>query len=198
MGEASQKRQWKWALACWALPLVVGLVVAAAYALNGSALLLSIGAAVIMVGPLFTIVGIVLAVLDALAARQAKATRWWLPALGITALLLSNSPVALGLVMATEHLDETLTVVVDNQSSSSVEGIDLQTPTERFEVNDVPPNQRSKQRFHLEGEGNVTYALQVNTDEHTGIAVDYFTGGMAVGSVTLVIQPSGEVQVLRE
>lgn len=196
MSNAVDRQLWKWALASWAAPLVAGLAIALAYIATGNPALQLAGGGVILVGSLLAAVGIVLSIVDARSASPAPPTPWRPPALAVAALLLSNFPVALGLFAVTEHLDETLTLVVDNRSGTVVEDITIVAPEQRFKMASVPAGERQTARFHLAGEGEVSYSLRSGSTERKGTALGYITGGMRMGSVTLQIEPTGNVLVV--
>lgn len=192
-------RAYRLALICGALPLVVGIGIFLLWLVtdwNG----LRIAGIVMIYGGL---------VIFALGAG-ALARFWWLtfrpnelppdwPRRRVrrsttlcALLLLSNFPMAGGIIVAAIALDTRFAVVIHNNSQQPLESVRVSGGGCDISFGSIPPGGVARRSFWIHTDGELVFQATSGTTSHKEIIAGYVTNGMG-GSATVTVNANGTI-----
>jgi len=168
------------AFVCWALPFALGLLDFTWWYLTRAEWLTTAGAVIVSVGIVLLGIGTAALVAYGLLVKKPRPPGWGVRTATLSALLVSNLPLAVGLVFFAERLITLNSVIVDNQSMRAVESVDLLAPDgERFSLGPVRPRTRVVRTFHFRGEGEVRYLMRLKGQvDQGGVAFRGVSNGL--------------------
>jgi hypothetical protein len=187
------------AVYCGAIPLVIGLLVFAAWLVTGWERLMPIGVLVMAGGTLLVVVGIV-----ALAVHAYRELRTRGAAIGSARrmlltllLLLVNFPVAFSVMRAVWEISTAYLVTLVNASGAPVDSFVLSGPGFVKELGPLPAGGRANYVCRFSGDGELTFASQQGGTIATGVVDGYVT--KSVGADEIVsIGLGGQLTVTRQ
>ncbi len=195
------KTLYRFSVVCGALPLAGGAAILAAYALTRASWLEGAGFGWILFGLCCFALGSVALAWAFIANRKAKVLKTrqgWLSAL----LLLSNFPAAYGCLYVgimltnggTLFFFTDLTVVVRNNSQTTLKAAEIRGACCHRVLGDIPPHEIRKVTFHIDNNGALGLVYQQGTRTHE-ITISPDVGIDEGGSHEIVVNPDESVNV---
>jgi hypothetical protein len=186
---------WSWRLAIIAgvTPLVAGILTFIVWYITRAEWLMVTGIFIIYAGLGFFCLGLLSIGVFSYIAIKARVKRWVLKSALVIILLVSNFPVAFGLMSAAIYIVSVSVILVDNQSDHVVEKIMLFDPAgNSYSFGPVTARERRDVTFRFKGEGAVTYEMSVAGSAHSGTVFGYITSGTR-NTATITVSKDGTV-----
>jgi len=186
---------WSWRLAiiAGATPLIAGVMTFAVWYITRAEWLMVAGIFIIYAGLAFFCIGLLSIGTYAYIAKKASVKGWLIKSALVVILLASNFPVAFGLMSAAIYVLSENLVIVDNQSDIVVEKIILYDPAgNSYNFGSVSARGSRDVTFRFQGEGAVTYDMNVAGNAHSGIIFGYITSGSG-STATITVSKDGTV-----
>ncbi len=184
-------------LACWLVPLVLGLAVFAAWYVTRAEPLEALGIGTILLGAgLATVGGLLLVSFYKLALEEGRPRSWAVQRVLLAIFLLgSNFLVALGLFFAAVDLETRFEVSLQNDTAAPLSSLRLVGGGLDLLVDEVAPGSEVTQRLRFVTDG----ALQLEIGGPRGaariVALEGYVTPNLVGARRVRFAPNGEVTV---
>lgn len=121
--------------------------------------------------------------------------RRWVPsALACAALLLSNLPVAGGIVAAVIAISTCYSVVVHNASQQAISDVRVYGGGCEANLGTIPPGGLARRLFWIQRDGELAFRAVSSSTTHHMIIDGYVTNGMG-GRTEVVVEPNGSITV---
>jgi hypothetical protein len=179
------------AIACWAIPLIVGSAIYFAFRATGADWLALAGYFTILAGLAFFGVGV--ACLVAYAYRQRRLSG---RTLLVSCLLLSNFPAAAFYALSGVALLTQYEVTVINKSDAAIDSFVVEGPGVQVELGPIQIGESKQNRVFFDDDGNLTFNARQQQLRFNGEIDDYVTRNMG-GMATVRIKPGGNFNVAR-
>ncbi|MEP6671006.1 MAG: hypothetical protein ABJF10_17735 [Chthoniobacter sp.] len=195
---APQRKAYRVALLCGAIPLVVGVSIFLLWLLTRWGWLMTAGIFTLYGGVAFFLVGVVaLGRFCWLALRTPGLPRrpLWLSTVGCAALLLSNFPVAGGIAATAIRIETRYTVTVHNTSPQPLSGVRVFGGGCEADFGAFAPGGVVRRSFWIEREGELKF--QAGSGAATqATTIDGYVIPSVGGHVTVTIKPDGTISVV--
>jgi hypothetical protein len=188
-------RYYQFALACWALPLLVGVSAFVLWLFLRSDWLALVGIFDIVWGMILFVIGV-----GALGgywmvvrASQARPRRFWLSMSLCAGLLLSNFPVAAGLIAAVIAIEtRRFVVTIRNDSEETLREIRIVGGGRDVALEPIAPGNVGSRSIWIRGDGELVLHFRRGNSRQDALIAGYVTGEQG-GEVVVVIEPDGRV-----
>ena len=185
------------ALTCGAVPLLLGVSIFFLWVITRWDWLMMAGVATLYAGvAAFFIGAFALACFCWLASRSADLPRRRNSnrVLACGLLLVSNFPVAVGIVAAAIAIETCYVVIVQNNSQQVLSGIRLSGGGCEAEIGTIPPGGAARRSFWIQDDGSLEFRALQGNSALTHTIDPYVCGGMG-GHTTVIISPDESISV---
>jgi hypothetical protein len=190
-------RSYRIALFCCLFPLVVGVSIFVLWLITHWPWLMIAGMVTICGGVGFFVVG-----MFALAwfcrhefrTPQMPRRRFWVATIACAGLLLSNFPIALGIIVAVYALETRYTVVVYNTSQRPLENVSVVGGGCDCSLGTIPPGSNASGSVWPKHDGQLELHTVSGTTTHSEIIEGYVTNNMG-GQAVVTFNPDGTISV---
>jgi hypothetical protein len=190
-------RLYQLAIVCGALPLLTGISIfvlwvitkkpwlteAGLYTLSGGAALLLIGA-----------VALACFCWNAFRKPNTPSRRLWLATLACAGLLLSNFPVAGGIILAVLHLESRYVVVVHNASPLPLTKVRVVGGGCERDFGTIRPGRQAQRTHWIKQDGHLKFHAVQGPKTHDQLIDEYITPGLG-GRTTVTANPDNTLSV---
>jgi hypothetical protein len=185
------------ALICGALPLLTGVSIFLLWLVTRWEWLMFAGVFTLYGGlAVFCIGALALARFCWLAFRtpEQPRRRLWLSTLGCAALLLSNFPVAVGIVSSVLQIETRYTVTVRNGSPQPLSGVRVFGGGCEADFGTIPPGGSVRRSFWIQHDDQLEFRALSGATMHAETIDGYVTNSLG-GNTTVVLNPDATVSV---
>lgn len=189
---------YKIAIACWAVPLIVGLSVFFIWVQTDYTPLMGVGITTIIAGLLLFFVGVYSAIRGHNVARDSiveSPSITWNLTLPICVLLLSNFFVASVIVILAFGIYTSCRVEIKNDSDAHIVDCRVQVNGTGPIFGNIPPGTSVRKRFDVPGEGELVLKASWNGQDVEQVVQGYVTRNLG-GNKTAVFNQDGTVTVI--
>jgi hypothetical protein len=190
-------RAYRAALACGAVPLVVGIGVFLIWLATRSYWLILPGMGTVYLGCAAFVGGVVMLRRFYRLASQTQAfprRRLRLSVLACAALLMLNFPVAAGIMVAVTAIQTCYVVVVHNASRQPLENVVTSGGGCEELLGHIPPGGTVRKWLWIQRDGSLEFRAVSGTSTHEAPIDGYVTNGLG-GNVTVTVDSDGSIIV---
>ena len=180
---------------CGALPLIVGATIFGLWVWTRSDGLMFAGLFTIYAGlASFALGALSLLAFVRASRKSAEISRplVWRSTLKVGALLLSNFPAAIAIVVAAVCIETRYTVTILNEAGSSATDVRIHGGGCEISIGSVSPHARTSRSFWVQHDDSLELSLKLNGQERTHTIEGYITNGQG-GSKTVTIDQNEEL-----
>ncbi|MGW8257748.1 MAG: hypothetical protein ACWGMZ_09715 [Thermoguttaceae bacterium] len=190
-------RAYRVALACGVLPLLVGVSIFLLWVSTGWQWLVVAGIVTLCGGVAIFLVGIIALTWYcwlALHTLDISKRRTWLSTFACAGLLLSNFPVAGGIIVAAIAIETRYTVVVHNTLQQPLDDVRVFGGGCEVTFGAISPGGVVRRSFWIHQDGTLEFRAVSNATTYAQTIDGYVTNGMG-GYTTVTVKPDGTVSV---
>ncbi len=185
---------YKLSLVCGLMPLSTGILIFLCWLVTRAHWLKMVGLVTLYIGLGLFVIGVIFLVIYFIQSRKNEILGYWKKSSVSLLILLSNFPVYAVIMGTVIYVAGISTVIIENQSTTSIKKVILSVQGNIFNLGSVLPNEQIKKNIHFQSEGAVHYSFTREKDKYEGVMFGYVTGGMG-NTAIMVITESGKVRI---